>query len=174
LHEIAAVEGWNQVVDGNNASDVGDYRPGMDAARERGVRSPLLEAQITKAEVRAIAHHLGLPIWDKPAMACLSSRVPHGTAITPQLLRQIEDAEDVLVALGFTQFRVRHHNEIARIELPAEDFARAIEAHQTIVSGVKAAGYRFVTLDLAGFRSGSLNAANAAKVVIPVSDLLTA
>lgn len=174
LHEIAGAEGWEQVVDGNNASDVGDFRPGMQAARERGVRSPLLEAQITKAEVRAIAHHLGLPVWDKPAMACLSSRVPHGTTITPELLRQIEDAEDVLVALGFSQFRVRHHNEIARIELPAEDFARAIEHHETIYSGVKAAGYRFVALDLAGFRSGSLNGASATPntVVIPMSDLL--
>jgi uncharacterized protein len=172
LHEIAGAEGWQQVVDGNNASDVGDFRPGMQAARERGVRSPLLEAQITKAEVRAIAQHLGLPVWDKPAMACLSSRVPHGTAITPQLLRQIEDAEDVLVALGFAQFRVRHHNEIARIELPAEDFARAIEQHETIVKGIKAAGYRFVALDLAGFRSGSLNTPSAAAAVIPMSDLL--
>lgn len=172
LHIIADAEGWAQVVDGNNASDVGDFRPGMQAARERGVRSPLLEANITKAEVRAIAHHLGLPVWDKPAMACLSSRVPHGTAITPQLLRQIEDAEDVLVALGFAQFRVRHHNEIARIELPAEDFARAIEHHETIVRGVTAAGYRFVALDLAGFRSGSLNGANSTKTVVPMSDLL--
>ena len=173
LHELADAEGWQQVVDGNNASDVGDFRPGMDAARERGARSPLLEAQITKAEVRAIAQHLGLIVWDKPAMACLSSRVPHGTAITPQLLRQIEDAEDVLVALGFSQFRVRHHNEIARIELPAEDFPRAIEQHSTIVEGITAAGYRFVALDLAGFRSGSLNGASAAaSVVIPMSDLL--
>jgi uncharacterized protein len=180
LHAIAEAEGWHGVVDGNNASDVGDFRPGMDAARERGVRSPLLEANITKAEVRAIAQHLGLPVWDKPAMACLSSRVPHGTAITPELLRQIEDAEDVLVALGFAQYRVRHHNEIARIELPAEDFPRAIEHHQTIQDGVKAAGYRFVTLDLAGFRSGSLNGASgasvatsvAASVIVPMSELL--
>lgn len=172
LHEIAKAEGWHQVVDGNNASDVGDFRPGMQAARERGVRSPLLEVGITKAEVRQIAHHLGLKVWDKPAMACLSSRVPHGTAITPELLRQIEDAEDVLVALGFTQFRVRHHNEIARIELPVEDFARAIEQHESIVKGVTAAGYRFVTLDLAGFRSGSLNGANATTTIIPMSELL--
>ena len=136
------------------------------------MRSPLLEAKITKAEVRAIAHHLGLPVWDKPAMACLSSRVPHGTAITPALLRQIEEAEDVLVALGFSQFRVRHHNEIARIELPAEDFPRALAQHETIVNGITAAGYRFVTLDLAGFRSGSLNGATATKVIVPMSELL--
>jgi uncharacterized protein len=162
LKEILVAEGWGVVLDGNNASDVGDYRPGMQAARERGVRSPLLEANIAKAEVRALAHHLGLPIWDKPAMACLSSRVPHGTPITPELLRQIEAAEDVLVELGFRQFRVRHHNEIARLELPAEEFPKAIEEHMAIVNGVKAAGYRFVTLDLAGFRSGSLNGASTA------------
>ena len=162
MKEILVAEGWGVVLDGNNASDVGDYRPGMQAARERGVRSPLLEANIAKAEVRALAHYLGLPIWDKPAMACLSSRVPHGTPITPELLRQIEAAEDVLVELGFRQFRVRHHNEIARLELPAEEFPKAIEEHMAIVNGVKAAGYRFVTLDLAGFRSGSLNGASTA------------
>lgn len=162
LKTILVHEGWGTVLDGNNASDVGDYRPGMQAARERGVRSPLLEANVSKAEVRELARYLGLPVWDKPAMACLSSRVPHGTPITPELLRQIEAAEDVLVDLGFLQFRVRHHNELARLELPAEEFAKALEQHTTIVTGIKAAGYRFVTLDLAGFRSGSLNGASAA------------
>ncbi len=162
LKEILLAEEWGVVMDGTNASDLGDVRPGITAARERGVRSPLLEAGITKAEVRAMAQHLGLPVWDKPAMACLSSRVPHGTPITPELLRQIEAAEDVLVELGFRQFRVRHHNELARIELPPEDFPTAIAHHQEIASGVKAAGYRFVTLDLAGFRSGSLNGATTA------------
>lgn len=159
LRALAATEGWNAIADGANASDLGDFRPGMQAARERNVHSPLLEAGITKAEVRAIARHLGLPVWDKPAMACLSSRVPHGTAITPELLRQIEAAEDTLVALGFRQFRVRHHGEIARIELPVEEFGRAVATHAAIVDGVTGAGYRFVTLDLAGFRSGSLNGA---------------
>ncbi|MFZ4658907.1 MAG: ATP-dependent sacrificial sulfur transferase LarE [Caldilineaceae bacterium] len=170
LKEILVGEGWGVVLDGNNASDVGDYRPGMQAARERGVRSPLLEANIAKAEVRALAHHLGLPIWDKPAMACLSSRVPHGTPITPELLRQIEAAEDVLVELGFRQFRVRHHNEIARLELPAEEFPKAIEEHMAIVNGVKAAGYRFVTLDLAGFRSGSLNGAGGTAIPLLMAE----
>lgn len=164
LKAILVNEGWEMVLDGNNASDVGDYRPGMQAARERGVRSPLLEANVSKAEVRELAHYLGLPVWDKPAMACLSSRVPHGTPITPELLRQIEAAEDVLVDLGFRQFRVRHHNELARLELPVEEFAKALEQHIAIVNGVKAAGYRFVTLDLAGFRSGSLNGANGAAI----------
>lgn len=165
LRALAAREGWHAIVDGANASDLGDFRPGMQAARERDVRSPLLEAGITKAEVRAIAHALGLPVWDKPAMACLSSRVPHGTAITPALLRQIEAAEDALVALGFRQFRVRHHGEIARIEVPADEFPRAIAAHETLVRQITAAGYRFVTLDLAGFRSGSLNGAGATTLI---------
>lgn len=179
LKGIVEEEGWAWVLDGANASDLGDHRPGMNAARERNVRSPLLETGITKAEVRAIAQHLGLPVWDKPAMACLSSRVPHGTPITPELLRQIEAAEDVLVELGFAQFRVRHHDEIARIEIPVEDFPRAVDAHAVIVNGVKAAGYRFVTLDLAGFRSGSLNGAGNANgagtetgTVIPLNELL--
>jgi pyridinium-3,5-biscarboxylic acid mononucleotide sulfurtransferase len=166
LHQLAVDEGWNIVLDGNNVSDLGDHRPGMQAARERGVRSPLIEAGITKAEVRELARHLGLPVWDKPAMACLSSRVPHGTPITPELLRQIEAAEDVLVDLGFRQFRVRHHGEIARLELPSEDFPQALAHHSAIVEGVKAAGYRFVTLDLAGFRSGGLN--GAGPVAIPL------
>ncbi len=168
------------VVDGNNASDVGDFRPGMEAARARGVRSPLLEAGITKAEVRQIAKALGMPVWDKPAMACLSSRVPHGTPITPELLRQIEAAEDVLVELGFSQFRVRHHGDIARLELPLEEFPRALQCRQAIDEGIRQAGYRFVTLDLAGFRSGSLNGAaqgavngEVSGVIIPLSELAT-
>jgi uncharacterized protein len=160
LQALAQAEGWAAVADGANASDLGDYRPGMAAAREHGVRSPLLEAGISKAEVRTLAQALGLPVWDKPAMACLSSRVPHGTPITPELLRQIEGAEDTLVALGFRQFRVRHHGDVARIELPAENLSSALAQREAIVAGVQAAGYRFVALDLAGFRSGSLNGAN--------------
>ncbi len=155
LQKIADTEGWNTVLDGTNAGDLGDHRPGIDAARERGVRSPLAELGITKPEVRQLALHLGLPVWDKPAMACLSSRVPHGTAITPRLLRQIEAAEDVLIALGFPQFRVRHHNNLARIEVPVEEFPRALAHHAKIVERIKQTGYRYVTLDLAGFRSGS-------------------
>ncbi len=168
LRAIAAAEGWRAIVDGNNASDLGDFRPGMAAAREHGVRSPLVEAGLTKAEVRRLAQDLGLSVWDKPAMACLSSRVPQGTPITPQLLRQIEAAEDVLVALGFRQFRVRHHGEVARIELPVEDLLRAVELRRSILDGVTAAGYRFVTLDLAGFRSGSLSGANGHAAPIPL------
>lgn len=172
LKAIAQEEDWAWVLDGTNASDLGDHRPGIDAAREHNVRSPLVEAGITKPDVRAIARHLGLPVWDKPAMACLSSRVPHGTAISPSLLRQIEAAEDVLVGLGFEQFRVRHHDEIARIEVPVHDFPAMLRHHDAIVEGVKAAGYRFVTLDLAGFRSGSLNGAETG-AIIPLSELLS-
>ncbi len=165
LKELLLADGWGVVMDGANTSDLGDHRPGMIAAQERNVRSPLIEAGISKPEVRAIAQHLSLPVWDKPAMACLSSRVPHGTAITPELLRQIEAAEDVLVDLGFPQFRVRHHNEIARIEVPAEEFPKAFQHHNEIVAGVKAAGYRFVTLDLAGFKSGGLNGATNGTII---------
>jgi pyridinium-3,5-biscarboxylic acid mononucleotide sulfurtransferase len=171
LKQILVGEHWGVVVDGTNASDLGDVRPGITAARERGVRSPLVEAGISKPEVREIARHLGMPVWDKPAMACLSSRVPHGTPITPQLLKQIESAEDVLVDLGFRQFRVRHHGDIARIELPAEEFPKAIQHHSQITDGIKASGYRFVALDLAGFRSGSLNGASNG-AVISVAELV--
>jgi uncharacterized protein len=124
----------------------------MTAAREHGVRSPLIDAEISKPQVRALSRHLGLPVWDKPAMACLSSRVPTGIAITPQLLRQIERAEDVLVEMGFRQFRVRHHGDVARIELPVSELPRAVELRERIIDGIRAAGYRYVTLDLAGFR----------------------
>ena len=158
LCRIADAEGWAIVADGNNASDAAGDRPGMSAAREHGVRSPLLESAISKPEVRAIAQSLHLPMWDKPAMACLSSRVPTGTPITPQLLRQIEAAEDVLASLGFRQFRVRHHGDVARIELPADDFPKALELREPIVRGIIRAGYSFVTLDLAGFRSSSTSA----------------
>ena len=112
---------------------------------------------MTKATVRAVAQHLGLTVWDKPAMPCLSSRVPHGVAIDPELLMQIERAEDVLAGLGFPQFRVRHHGDIARIEVPIDAIVHAVEHRAEIVKGIRAAGYRFVTLDLRGFASGSLH-----------------
>ena len=155
LTAIQAEGAYASVVDGNNVSDLGDDRPGMTAARNHGVRSPLIEAGITKAEVRELSRHLGLPVWDKPSMACLSSRVPTGTPITPELLRQIERAEDVLADLGFRQFRVRHHDQIARIEVPLDELARAIGSQAQLVAGIQAAGYRYVTLDLTGFRRES-------------------
>jgi uncharacterized protein len=152
LAELRAAEGFDAVVDGNHADDVDDHVNGIKAARQHGVRSPLIEAGITKPQVRALSRELGLPVWDKPAMACLSSRVPHGVAITPQLLRQIEQAEDVLVELGFRQFRVRHHDQIARIELPVSELPRAVECREQLVERIRSAGYKHVTLDLAGFR----------------------
>jgi uncharacterized protein len=171
LQTLARTEGFAVVFDGTNADDVakeGAFRPGISAAREHGVRSPLLEAGITKAEVRDIARHLGLPVWDKPAMACMSSRVPHGIAITPQLLEQIELGEDFLYELGLEQFRVRHHNEVARIEVPVEAFPTILAHHEAIVAHFKEIGYTFVSLDLAGFRSGSMNATRQAPAIVSI------
>src|ERR1035437_3099204 len=121
LKTIAAAEGFELIVDGNNASDMGDDRPGWLAGRERGIRSPLAELGITKDQVRALAKEMGLSVWDKPAMPCTSSRVPHGTPIVPGLLKQIEAAEGALLAMGFRELRVRHHGEVARIELRGGD-----------------------------------------------------
>ncbi len=160
LRRIADDEGWDTVADGTNQSDQGDDRPGTTAARQHGVRSPLAELSLTKDQVRQLAQTMNLPVWDKPAMACLSSRVPHGTSITPQLLRQIEAAEDTLFELDFEQFRVRHHGQVALVELMPDDMASALANRQRIVAGIRRAGYQFVCLDLAGFRSGSLNAAD--------------
>jgi pyridinium-3,5-biscarboxylic acid mononucleotide sulfurtransferase len=147
------------VVDGNNADDRGDYRPGRQAAREFRVRSPLDEVDLTKAEIRELSHRAGLPTWDEPASACLSSRIPYHSEVTDDKLRTIERAEQVLRALGFRVFRVRHHDTVARIELAREEMARALdpEIGAAIVRGLKAAGYRYVSLDLQGYRTGSLN-----------------
>jgi pyridinium-3,5-biscarboxylic acid mononucleotide sulfurtransferase len=160
LKKVAAEEGFAVIVDGNNASDAAaNDRAGWMAGRERGIRSPLAELGLTKDQVRALAHELSVPVWDKPSMPCTASRVPHGTPIIPGMLKQIENAETALLGLGFTQLRVRHHGDIARLELPPEDLPRALELRQEITAAVKAAGYKFVTLDLAGFKSGSLHAA---------------
>jgi uncharacterized protein len=157
LISYARREGYNYVVDGINIDDLGDHRPGRQAARERGVRSPLQEASLTKAEIRELARQLELPNWDKPAAACLSSRIPYGTTITLELLSQVERAEVVLKQLGLRQLRVRHHHEVARIEVEPDDFAAILAQRDQIVARFKALGYTYVTLDLSGFRSGSLN-----------------
>jgi len=149
--------GFEHIVDGTNADDVGDHRPGRQAAREHGVRSPLQEVGLTKAEIRDLAHELGLPNWNKPASACLSSRVPYGTLITIETLGQVEQAEATLRKLGFRQLRVRHHDQVARIEVPKKDFERVLAQCESIVTAVQTAGYNYVALDLAGFRSGSMN-----------------
>ena len=157
FRRVAWEEGIPYILDGANADDVGDFRPGRRAARELEIRSPLWEAGLTKADVRALARFLGLPNWDKPAAACLSSRVPYGTPITREVLRRVERAEDALHALGFRQLRVRHHEHVARIEVPTEEFPRVLALREEIVRAVRAAGYTYVTLDLVGFRSGSSN-----------------
>ncbi len=159
LLSIAGTEQFAVVADGVNATDLTEDRPSLPAARQRGIRSPLAEAQLTKGQVRQLAKALGLPVWDKPSMPCLASRVPHGTPVTPELLKHVEQAEDVLAALGFRQFRVRHHGQIARLELAAEDFPLALALKDKIVAGVRKAGYRFVALDLMGYQNGSAHTA---------------
>jgi pyridinium-3,5-biscarboxylic acid mononucleotide sulfurtransferase len=160
LKRVADAEGFAVIIDGNNASDAqANDRAGMLAGREKGIRSPLAELGITKDQVRALAKELGLPVWNKPSMPCTASRVPHGTPIVPGMLQQIQNAENALFDLGFRVLRVRHHGDIARIELQPEDMPRALELRDAITAAVKAAGYKFVTLDLAGFKSGGLHAA---------------
>jgi uncharacterized protein len=154
---VAYAQGYRYLVDGTNADDVGDYLPGLRAAAEQGVRSPLRETGLNKAEVRALARELGLSNWDKPASACLASRIPYGTPITLETLRRIERAEAALRRLGISQLRVRDHGQVARIEVDGREFALIMEQRGRIVAELKQLGYAYVTLDLAGFRSGSLN-----------------
>ena len=159
LAAIARERGIAAVLDGANADDRGDYRPGRKAARELGVRSPLDEADLSKAEIRELSRRAGLPTWDEPASACLSSRIPYHSEVTPEKLAMIERAEDALIAMGFRLCRVRHHGDVARVELGPDEMARALEpaARDAIVRDLKAIGYRYVTLDLQGYRMGSLN-----------------
>ncbi len=147
------------VVDGTNLDDSGDYRPGRKAAAELGVRSPLLEAEMTKADIRAASHALGVPNWDKPAKACLASRLPYGTPISAAVLSKVDRAEEVLARLGIRQARVRHHGAVARLEVGADDMAAVLAHREEIVPALKEIGYAFVALDLAGYRTGSLNTA---------------
>lgn len=141
------------------ADDVGDYRPGMKAASDRGIEAPLIDAGFTKDDVRAVSRAWDLPTWDDPASACLSSRIPYGTAVTTEALSMIDRAERALKAAGFRQVRVRHHSDVARIELPPEDLVRVISEglNQSISESLKEIGYKYVTLDLEGYRTGSLN-----------------
>jgi uncharacterized protein len=158
LIKRAAELGIETLLDGTNADDAGDHRPGLQAARQQGVRSPLQEAGFTKVEIRQLGRQLGLPNWDKPAAACLSSRIPYGTRISLAMLSQVEQAERALHDLGLDQLRVRHHDQIARIEVEVEDFDRLLAHREEIITALQGIGYQYVTLDLAGFRSGSMNA----------------
>jgi uncharacterized protein len=156
---IAAQLGGSPIALGTNLDDLGDVRPGIAAARDRGARMPLVEAQLTKADVRALSRQLGLRTWDKPQLACLSSRFPYGTQITPDRLRRVDAFEDGLRDLGFRQVRVRFHDTIARLEVPTEELAQIAAAgvRERVVELGKRLGFAYVALDLAGFRSGSLN-----------------
>jgi pyridinium-3,5-biscarboxylic acid mononucleotide sulfurtransferase len=151
--------GLREVLLGTNIDDLGDHRPGLQAANERGARHPMVEAGLGKADIRTLSKELGLPTWDKPQLACLSSRFPYGTEITPERLRQVDEFEDGLRALGFGQLRVRYHGEIARLEIDAAVMSRALEpgVREAIVALGRRLGFSFVALDLAGFASGSLN-----------------
>ena len=162
LQEFAAQRGIHHLIYGPVVDDMGDFRPGMEASRRRGARAPLIEAGLRKSEVRRLSQDMGLKSWNKPAIACLASRLAYGTEVTVDKLRQVDAAEDLLRAEGFQELRVRHHDGIARIEVPVRAIGRLIEddARRTrIVEGLKALGFTYVTLDLQGFRSGSMNEA---------------
>jgi len=170
LDGLAEELGFEWVAYGENVDDLGDHRPGAQAASEHRVRAPLKEAGLTKSDIRALAQRRGLPVWDKPAFACLGSRFPYGTAITPEKLAQVEAAEEVLWELGFRQYRVRHHDTIARIEVGHEDMPRLLEQTPTLVERIRREGrFTHVTLDLAGYRRGSMN--ETAGVAIALVDV---
>jgi uncharacterized protein len=157
LRQVADARGIRWIADGSHADDAGDYRPGMKAGEEQNVRSPLREAGIHKSEIRDLALALGLSNWDKPSFACLSSRFPYGTTITPELLARVDGCEKLLRELGFRQFRVRHHDTVCRIEVEPHDLLRVIELREVIATRFRELGYTYVTLDLEGFRSGKMN-----------------
>ena len=159
LAPIAEREGAGTLVYGANVDDLGDHRPGMKAAAGHGVRAPLIEAALTKAEIRELSRALGLPTWDKPSFACLSSRFQYGDRITADKLRQVDAAEAFVRSLGFRQLRVRHHDRLARLEIPLEEIPRLWEEgrHEAIVARLRELGYLYVAVDLAGFQSGSAN-----------------
>ncbi len=157
LTALAEAENYAWLANGANTDDQGDYRPGMQAAAEHRARSPLLEAGFSKADVRAVALQLDIPVWDKPAQPCLSSRVPYGTPVTIETLSRIEQAEDLLRGLGMREFRARHHDKLCRVEASEADMEIAFRNRDEIVAGLKKIGYLWVSLDLTALRSGSLN-----------------
>ena len=159
LQSTAAERGIAFIANGTNLDDLGDHRPGLVAAADAEVISPLVEAELNKQDVRDLARRLGLPNADKPAAACLASRLPYGTPVTPERLQQVEDAEQLLADLGLTGFRVRHHEQVARLEVPLDQFDLLLDpaVREQVITGLKAVGFVYVTLDLEGFRSGSGN-----------------
>ncbi|WP_227766464.1 ATP-dependent sacrificial sulfur transferase LarE [Zhaonella formicivorans] len=158
IKELALERGYKYVLDGANYDDLNDYRPGMKAGKELGVKSPLKEAKITKEDIRILSRQLGLPTWDKPSFACLSSRFPYGHKITKENLAMVDQAENFLRDLGFGQLRVRHHQDMARIELEPKAMQEALTKADLIVEKLKSIGYTYITLDLQGYRTGSMNA----------------
>jgi uncharacterized protein len=160
MEQFATTNGWAAVAYGVNLDDQGDWRPGQKAARQHGVAAPLLEAGLTKADIRALAAEAGLRVWDKPASACLSSRIEYGRKVTREALEQVERGEDALRAMGFRQFRLRHHGDVARIEIAREELEQALtlEMFARLSAEIKACGFKYVALDVEGFRSGSMNA----------------
>lgn len=159
LKPVAEAERVGHLIYGANMDDLGDHRPGMQAARQMGVKAPLIDAGLTKGEIRELSRALGLPTWDKPSFACLSSRFPYGDPITAEKLRQVDAAEAFLRSLGFRQFRVRHHDTLARLEIPLEEIPRLWEdgRYEKIAARLRELGYLYVAVDLQGFRSGSMN-----------------
>ena len=159
LQQIADQRGFVHVVDGNNLDDTGDYRPGRQAGRELQIRSPLIEAQLTKSEIRELSRLQGLPTWDQPASACLSSRIPYGSPVTVEKLQMIDRGEELMRSLGFRQTRVRHHGELARIEIDREEIQKifSIEMFDRLSREFKKIGFRFVAIDVDGYRTGALN-----------------
>jgi uncharacterized protein len=157
LGDVARARSLAAVVDGSNADDAHDYRPGMTAAQEHAVRSPLLEAGLTKAEIRQASRAMGLPTWDQPSSPCLSSRLPYGVAVTRERLRQVEAAESLLRRSGFREFRVRHHGDVARLEVAPVEMVRALSQAETLAAALRALGFEGALLDVEGYRRGSLN-----------------
>lgn len=159
LHDLAATRNIQFIVDGSTCDDLGDFRPGRAAAAEHGVRSPLIEADMTKAEVRVLSQRAGLPTWDKPASPCLSSRISYGTPVTIERLSEVDRGEEILRAMGFREFRVRHHDNLVRLEIAPAEMARVLkpDVFRDLARRFRELGFKYVTLDMHGYRSGSMN-----------------
>ena len=170
MQVIAQEEGFDTIIYGGIMDDLGDHRPGMEAAEMLDARAPLVEAELQKHEIRQLSKELGLPTWDKPAGACLASRIPYGMRVTLEKLHEVDQAEHFLHNLGFRLVRVRHHGDIARIEAPAEDLPRLFEndVHTRIVTALKEIGFKYVALDMQGYRTGSLNETLAGHTIMPL------